>query len=368
MCYNFIEIKEEEEAAMTCENIKILRCIKIGCLCLALTYSGLASGGGSEKDLLNQAIQIFSPLPDTMASEKNPITPEKVALGKILFYETRISVDGTVSCARCHPVALYLTDGLKKSIGNNCRLNPRNAPTLFNTAAQISAHWIGNRVNVEDQAKQALIGPPSFGMPSYEAAENKLKEIEDYAPLFEKAFPGEKDPVSVDNFAKAIGAFERTLVTPSPFDSFLKGKQAALTAPQKNGLKTFMETGCTSCHSGAYLGGQMYRKFGVTEPYWQYTRSQEVDEGRYTVTRNEEDKYVFKVPVLRNVEMTSPYFHDGSIESLHDAVFIMAKVQLARTLTAREINDIVLFLESLTGRIPDDALKVPLLPQGAMDN
>jgi cytochrome c peroxidase len=349
-------------------NKKIFQAFNISCVCLALIYSGLASAGSSEKDLLNQAEKVFSALPKEMASEKNPITAEKVSLGKMLFYETRISVDGTVSCARCHPMGLYAVDGLKKSIGNNCKLSARNAPTLFNSAGQISAHWTGNRVDVEDQAKQALIGPPSFGMPSYEAAENKLKEIEGYVPLFEKAFPGEEDPVSADNFAKAIGAFERTLVTPSPFDSFLKGKQGSLTAPQKNGLKTFMETGCTSCHSGAYVGGQMYRKFGVAESYWQYTRSQDVDEGRYTVTRNEGDKYVFKVPVLRNVEMTSPYFHDGSIDSLLDAVFIMGKVQLARTLTAREIDDIVFFLGALTGRIPGEALSVPLLPRWTMDD
>ena len=156
-------------------------------------------------------------------------------MGKILFYETRISVDGTVSCARCHPMGLYAADGLRKSIGNNSKLNPRNAPTILNAAGQISAHWIGNRLDVEDQAKQAIMGPPSFGMASYEAAEKKLKEIKGYPPLFQKAFPLEKEPVTVDNFAKAVGAFERTLVTPSRFDAFLKGNKTALTEPEKKG-------------------------------------------------------------------------------------------------------------------------------------
>jgi cytochrome c peroxidase len=349
---------------MVSDTVKILSGIKIGLICLAVSFLVPAYARSSDKDLLNQARQIFSALPKEMTSEKNPITPEKVALGRMLFYETRISVDGTVSCARCHPMGLYAADELKKSIGNNCKVNPRNAPTLFNAAGQISAHWIGNRKDVEDQAKQAVIGPPSFGMPSYGSVEDKLKEIKGYAPLFEKAFPGEKYPVNVDNYAMAVSAFERTLVTPSKFDDFLQGKQTALSEPQKNGLKTFMETGCTGCHSGAYVGGQMHRKFGVAEPYWQYTKSPEVDEGRYAVTKNEDDKYVFKVPELRNVEMTSPYFHDGSVDSLYDTVMIMGKVQLGKTLTDQEIDDIILFLKSLTGKIPDYALKIPLLPPG----
>lgn len=343
-------------------NNKIGQNIKVIATLLALSIAGFALAGEGDKDLLNRAKQIFGTLPKTMISEKNPITPEKVALGKILFYETRISVDGTVSCARCHPMSFYAADGLRKSIGNNCKLNTRNAPTLFNAAAQISAHWIGNRTDVEDQATQAVIGPPSFGMPSYEAVEQKLRDIKGYAPLFEKAFPGEKDPISVNNFAKAVGAFERTLVTPSLFDAFMKGKQTALADPQKRGLNIFIETGCTACHSGPYVGGLMYRKFGDVEPYWQYTMSKDIDEGRYAVTKNEDDKYLFKVPVLRNVEMTSPYFHDGSVDHLYDAVRIMAKIQLAKTLADQQANDIISFLKSLTGQIPEDALKVPLLP------
>lgn len=327
-----------------------------------LFLSGISFGNDEDENLLKQANKSFGPLPQAMVSEKNPITPEKVKLGKMLFYETRISVDGTVSCSRCHPISLYAADGLRKSIGNNCKVNPRNAPTVFNAAGQISEHWIGNRTDVEDQAKQAVIGPPSFGMPSYEAVEKKLKEIKGYAALFQKAFPGEKDPVNVDNFAKAVGAFERTLVVPSRFDAFVKGDQTALTDPQSRGLKTFVETGCIACHSSAYVGGQMYQKFGVFEPYWNYTKSKDVDEGRYVVTNNESDRYVFKVPMLRNVEMTSPYFHDGSVDKLKDAVWIMGKVQLGKDLDKSWVEEIVAFLNALTGKIPEDALKVPLLP------
>jgi cytochrome c peroxidase len=324
--------------------------------------TGPLYAGSGDKDLLKQAKQIFSPLPEVMSSEKNLITPEKVKLGKILFYEARISVDGTVSCARCHPIGLYAADGLRKSIGNNCKLNPRNAPTIFNAAGQISAHWIGNRVDVEDQARQSVTGPPSFGMPSNDAVEKKLKEIEGYAELFKKAFPGEANPITVDNLAKAIGAFERTLVTPSPFDSFLKSDIAALTGQEKKGLKTYMEAVCIMCHSGPYAGGQMYQKSGIIEPYWKYTKSEPIDEGRYAVTKNEADKYVFKVPTLRNVAKTAPYFHDGSVDKLEDAVWIMGKIQLGKDLNKAQVEEVVTFLKSLTGKIPEDVLKVPLLP------
>ena len=330
---------------------------------ISILFFAVISFASDENDkLLKQASQVFGSLPRAMVSEKNPITPEKVRLGKILFHETRISIDGTVSCARCHPIGLYAADGLKKSIGNNCKLNPRNAPTVLNAAGQISAHWIGNRTDVEDQAKQSVIGPPSFGMPSYEAVESKLKGMKGYIDLFKEAFPGENNPVTVDNFAKAIGSFERTLVTPARFDSFLKGDIAALNEQEKKGLRTYMDTGCIMCHSGPYAGGQMYQKFGIFESYWKYTKSDPIDEGRYVVTKNEADKYLFKVPIHRNVGETAPYFHDGSVDKLGDAVWIMGKIQLGKDLNQSQVGEIVTFLKSLTGKIPEDALKVPLLP------
>jgi len=329
---------------------------------LLISLTGLLFADDGDADLLRKAKNIFGPLPQVMLSEKNPVTPEKVKLGKILFYETRISVDGTVSCTRCHPIGLYAADGFRKSIGNNCKVNPRNAPTIFNAAGQISAHWIGNRTDVEDQARQSVIGPPSFGMPSYEAVVRKLKEIKGYVELFKKAFPIDNDPVTVDNFAKAIGAFERTLVTPSHFDSFLKGDITALNGQEKRGLRTYMEAGCIMCHFGPYLGGQVYQKSGIFEPYWNYTKSESIDEGTYIVTKNEADKYVFKVPISRNVEKTTPYFHDGAVDKLEDAVWIMGKIQLGKDLNKPQVEEVVTFLKSLTGEIPEDALKVPLLP------
>lgn len=331
-------------------------------LLMLLLVIPFAAFAADDEAMIKRASQILGPLPASMPSEQNPITPEKVKLGKILFYEQRISVDGTVSCSKCHPIALYAADGLRKSVGHNCKENPRNDPTVFNAASQISEHWIGNRTSVEDQAKQAVIGPPAFGMPSYESVEKVLRAYKEYETMFKAAFPSDREPVTVDNFAKAIGAFERTLITPASFDAFLKGTKDAMTAQQKKGLGAFIDQGCKGCHFSPYVGGQMYQKFGIFEPYQKYTKSEKVDEGRYAVTKNESDKYVFKVPVLRNVAMTPPYFHDGSVDRLADAVWIMGKIQLGKDLPKEQVQDIVAFLHALTGKIPEDVMTIPVLP------
>jgi cytochrome c peroxidase len=320
------------------------------------------AAAGPDEDLIVRAKAVFGPLPASMPSADNPITPEKVRLGNMLFFESRISVDGTVSCAKCHPPGLYAADGLRKAIGNHCKENPRNSPTILNAADQISEHWIGNRTSVEDQARQALTGPPAFGMPNNESVEKILKGMKEYVALFKAAFPADKDPVTVENFARAVGAYERTLVTPAPFDDFLQGNAGALSEQQKRGLRAFMDTGCLTCHFSPYLGGKLYQKFGLFEPYQKYTKSVQVDEGRFAVTKNESDRFLFKVPVLRNVAMTPPYFHDGSVDRLVDAITIMAKVQLARDLTTGQADDIAAFLHSLTGKLPESLSRVPALP------
>jgi len=326
-----------------------------------------ANASDADAELISKSKVIFAPLPSSMPSSDNPITPEKVKLGNALFWESRISTDRTISCAKCHPISLYAVDGLQKSLGNNCKENPRNAPTIFNAASQISEHWIGERTSVEEQAKKALIDQAFFGMPSYESVEKILRGLKGYAAMFKEAFPNEKEPVTVDNFAKAVGAFERTLVTPSPFDDLMQGNATALTEQQKRGMAAFMDTGCMTCHFGPYVGGQLYQKFGVFEPYWKYTKSKAIDEGRFVVTKNPSDQYVFKVPVLRNVAQTPPYFHDGSVATLAEAVVIMAKIQLAKDLTKEQAAAITEFLLSLTGKIPEEALKVPVLPSGEQE-
>ncbi len=320
----------------------------------------------SAKELLTQAQQIFAVLPKDMATPEFPVTTERVELGRKLYFDPRMSADGTVSCSRCHLPALYGTDGLAKPRGAHDRVNPRNAPTVLNAALQFKEHWRGDRVNVEDQAKQALIGPPSFGNADYAAAMAKLKSIPGYADLFAKAFPGEADPITPDNWGRAIGAFERTLVTPSRFDAYLAGRADALSVAEQDGLRLFIDTGCVACHNGPGVGGGTFKKFGVTEDYWKETGVQQPDKGRADVTKDPADLYVFKVPSLRNVAMTPPYFHDGSVAKLPDAVRIMAKVQLDKTLTDREIASIVTFLGSLTGRLPDKFADTPVLPAAAV--
>jgi cytochrome c peroxidase len=352
---------------MNCLNVIISRTgLKILSAIVAvssvLLFTVPLAAAGPDDELMNRAKTIFGPLPASMPSPDNPITPEKVKLGNILFFEPRISSDRTVSCAKCHPPGLYAADGLRKAVGNHCKDNPRNSPTILNAASQISSHWIGNRTSVEDQARQAVTGPPAFGMPNNESVEKVLKGMKEYVALFKAAFPSDKDPVTVENFAKAVGAFERTLMTPAPFDDFMQGKAGALSDQQKRGLNAFMDTGCMTCHFGPYLGGQMYQKFGVFEPYQKYTKSAQVDDGRFAVTKSEADRFLFKVPVLRNVAMTPPYFHDGSVDHLSEAVVIMAKVQLAKDLTTSQAEDITAFLRALTGKMPESILKAPVLP------
>jgi cytochrome c peroxidase len=321
----------------------------------------------SSTELLTQARRTFTALPKNMGTAEFPVTAERVDLGHKLFFDPRISADGAVSCSRCHLPALYGTDGLAKPLGAHDRVNPRNAPTVLNAALEFKAHWRGDRVNVEDQAKQALIGPPSFGNSDYAAAMMKLKEIPGYAQLFAKAFPGESESVTPDNWGKAIGAYERTLVTRSRFDDYLGGDENALSNSEQHGLQLFMEKGCIGCHNGPGIGGGMFQKFGVKEDYRKETRVTEPDKGRFDVTKDAADLYMFKVPSLRNVAMTPPYFHDGSVSSLAKAVRIMAKVQLDTTLTPSEIGDLVAFLASLTGTLPDNFFSAPVLPAASFN-
>jgi cytochrome c peroxidase len=312
-----------------------------------------------------QARTLFTPLPPDMGTPENPTTPERVRLGRLLFFDPRVSVDGTVSCAKCHQAALYGTDALPRSIGAEHRTHPRHAQTVFNAAAQFVQHWRGDRTSVEDQAIKALTAPPAYGNPSYASAMAKLRAIPGYALPFAQAFPHEHDPVTPENWGRAIGAYVRTLVTPGPFDAFLQGDDRALTQTAQNGLRTFIRIGCATCHMGPGVGGTIYQRFGVKEDYWRATGSTTIDKGRFDVTQDAADLYVFKVASLRNVATTPPYFHDGSVATLPEAVRLMARVQLALALSETEIMDIVAFLESLTGPPPPDFLLAPILPPGS---
>jgi len=329
---------------------------------LGASLSVSVAAATPDETLLSEAQRHFKPLPKDLSSMEFPVTPKQVALGRALFFDPRPSLDGTVSCAKCHQPALYGTDSLSRSIGVKDKLNPRNAPTVLNAALQASQHWHGDRTDVEDQAKKALLGAASFGQPDFIKSMAQLEAIPGYQAMFEQAFPGDSQPVNPDNWAKAIGAYERTLLNASPFDDFLKGDTEAISPAAKAGLRRFIDTGCVACHGGVGIGGSLLKKFGLTEDYWKSTGSQIIDKGRFDVTHNEADLYVFKVPGLRNVAMTPPYFHDGSVASLNDAVGIMAKVQLGKTLSHEEIASIVSFLNTLTGALPDNFATAPVLP------
>jgi len=335
---------------------------------IAISTAALAISSaafGDETTLLKQAREFVAPLPRELSAAGPPANKDIVYLGRLLFFEPRITVDGTVSCATCHQPSLYGTDARATSIGVKQRLHPRNAPTVLNAALNFVNHWRGDRESVEDQATQALTAPISSGHDE-QAVADRLERIPGYGLLFKAAFPGEHSPITTKNAGMAIGAFERTLLTPSPFDAYLAGNIDALSPSARAGLQTFINTGCVACHRGAGLGGDMYRKFGVLEDYWTATRSRNVDKGRIEVTNDPADLHVFRVAGLRNVAMTPPYFHDGSVAALPDAVRIMARLQLGVALNDADTGDIVPFLASLTGGLPADFAAAPVLPPGAV--
>ncbi|HEY3963724.1 MAG TPA: cytochrome c peroxidase [Planctomycetaceae bacterium] len=321
----------------------------------------VAQGDKSDTGLLKEAQKNFEPLPKEGGTREFPVTPDRVSLGRMLFFEPRISVDGTGSCVRCHQPALYGADGLAKSQALHDKVLPRNAPTVLNSGLNFQTHWDGVFATVEEQAGKALLGP-GFGNADNAAVVARLKAIPGYADLFRKTFPGESDPVTVENWGKAVGAYERTLLTPSRFDEYLGGKSDALSADERRGLKTFIETGCIECHNGRGVGGSEFRKFGVVADYWKSTHSADVDKGRFNVTKDDADLYTFKVAGLRNVAMTPPYFHDGSVGTLPEAVRVMATVQLGKDLSEEDTNHIVKFLGSLTGKLPEGFAGAPVLP------
>jgi cytochrome c peroxidase len=326
----------------------------------------LTAAAAQDAALLKQAQEIFRPLPEDLANAGLPTTKELVELGRSLFFDPRLTIDGNMSCSSCHQPAFYGTDARPKSIGVQQRPHPRNAPTVLNTGTLNIIHWIGDRDSLEDQVAKAAISPITSGQPDQKAVIDRLSHVGGYAPLFAAAFPNEPQPANVSNIAKAISAYERSLLTPAPFDAYLAGNQQALTPAARAGLAKFINTGCTACHNGAGVGGGVYQKFGVVEDYWKATASDPIDKGRANATKDPADLYVFRVASLRNVAMTPPYFHDGSVATLPEAVKVMARVQLGVILSDADTRDIVAFLEGLTGELPANFATAPVLPIGVV--
>ena len=279
----------------------------------------------ADKDLLEQAQAVFQPLPDRAENADNPVTGEKIKLGKLLYFDTRLSKTGNNSCNSCHNLATFGVDNSPTSKGDAGKFGARNSPTVFNAALHAFQFWDGRAKDVEEQAGGPILNPVEMAIPSKDFLVKKLKGIKEYDDLFKAAYPSDKEPVTYLNIQKSIAAFERTLVTPSAFDKYLKGDYRALNAEQKDGLKTFMTVGCTQCHSGVAVGGGMFQKFGVYGDYRTITGVACDDEGMKKETKQEADKDVFKVPSLRNAEKTAPYFHNGCVADLSAAVKIMGK-------------------------------------------
>lgn len=306
--------------------------------------------------LLKSAQSIFKALPAQAENPENAITDPKVALGKTLFYDTRLSLLGNNSCNSCHNLETYGVDNLPTSKGDKGGFGGRNSPTVFNAALHAMQFWDGRAKDVEEQAGGPILNPVEMAMPSESEVVKRLSSVTEYKEQFKTAFPNDKNPITYLNLKKAIGAFERTLLTPSPFDEYLNGKITALNSKELAGLHDFMEAGCITCHSGVAVGGSMLQKFGMTLDYRTLTKSKLNDEGKKQVSKLEDDKDFFKVASLRNVAKTAPYFHDGSVTDLDEAVKIMGKAQLNKDLSPEQVSNIVAFLHSLTGKIPTTAI------------
>ena len=326
----------------------------------SVTVSALALGSGAmASDLRSQALDTFAPLPSTTPAVKdNPITPAKIDLGKALFFDPRMSASGVFSCNSCHNLATGGDDNMPTSIGHGWQKGPRNSPTVLNAVFNEAQFWDGRADDLKAQAK----GPVQAGVEMANTPDNvvaTLNSMPQYVEWFQASFPDEADPVTFDNFAKAIEAYEATLITPAPFDAFLNGDEAALSDEQKTGLQLFMDKGCSSCHNGINLGGTGYFPFGLIEKPGADILP-EGDKGRFAVTETADDSYVFRASPLRNIDQTAPYFHSGKVWDLETAVAIMGTSQLGEELNDEEVGHIVAFLGSLTGKVPE--VVYPILP------
>lgn len=324
---------------------------------LPVVFASSVATASAEVVVNRAMLGIFQPITEVAENPENPVTDEKVDLGRMLFYDTRLSKNRSTSCNSCHALDNYGHDGLPVSTGIHEQKGGRSAPSVYNAAIHIAQFWDGRAADVEAQAVGPITNPIEMGMPDSDYVMKLLKSIPGYVEAFAVAFPDEKDPMTYENVGNAIGAFERKLMTPSPFDSFLEGDETALSDEQKEGLNLFISTGCITCHNGMGVGGHLHQKRGLVKEW------PGEDFGRFEVTGIETDKFFFKVPSLRNITETGPYLHDGSIENLDEIVSKMAEYQLGRELSDEEVSSIVTFLGSLKGEIDEEFIAEPTLPE-----
>jgi cytochrome c peroxidase len=312
---------------------------------LLATATVLADGARDPQDaLIGEATRYFRPLDPA----PSPATAQ-ATLGRALFWDKRLSADGNTACASCHSATEGGADRRRASIDARGAPTTRHSQTVFNVVGQRTMRWLGDRADGVEQAESSITG--SMGFVTRDALLPVLRSA-GYEAAFRSAFPDDPEPIGTRNYGRAIEAYEATLATPAPFDRFLAGDASALDRRQKAGLRTFIDRGCVGCHDGALLGGGTFQRFGLFDDYWRVTGSSRVDSGRYAITKRDTDRYVFRVPMLRNVALTAPYFHDGSVPTLDAAVRAMAVLQLGRALGNDDVASIVAFLESLSGEVP----------------
>jgi len=325
------------------------------CLFLAVPATCFA-----QADLMQSARNLFKPIPSqppAIAGVQS--TPARVELGKQLYFDPRLSESHSISCNSCHRIGLGGVDVQETSLGHRWQRGPRNAPTVLNAVFNTAQFWDGRAKDLKEQAGGPLVNPIEMATSQKHVVE-QLMGIPGYVSEFHRAFPGQEQPVTFENVRDAIALFEATLITPNaPFDRYLRGDQKALDAQQKRGLALFINKGCAACHNGINIGGGMYAPFGVVEkPGAEFLPPD--DKGRFEVTKTVSDAYVFKVPTLRNIALTPPYFHSGKSWSLRQAVGVMGSSQLGIKLNDVEIDEIVAFLHALTGQQPK--VVYPILP------
>jgi len=322
--------------------------------CTVLTVGLLAAGiagltaapGASPEALRAKAMETFGLLPDKMpGAEKD--TPAMVKLGEKLYFDKRMSENNSQSCNDCHRVdgKRAGVDNEPTSLGAHGKRGDRNSPTTLNAGFHFAQFWDGRAKTLEEQAKGPVLNPVEMAMPAEAEVISRINADKAYPKLFRAAFPGEASPISYDNFARAVAAFERTLITKDRFDDFMKGNLKALNAQELRGLDLFLTAGCTTCHTGPTIGGNSFQKLGVMKPYKNTT-----DKGRIKVTQEDWDEFRFKVPSLRNVALTYPYFHDGQIPDLEAAVREMARIQLGKELSNEDAASLKAFLTSLSDK------------------
>ncbi len=325
-----------------------------------LSLATLTARAPAQDSLLTRARQLFQPIPAAPpALPGNAATAAKVDLGRMLYFDPRLSASHAISCASCHSIGLGGADATETSVGHRWQRGGRNAPTVFNAVFNTAQFWDGRAKDLEQQAGGPVLNPVEMGSPASHVAE-QLKGIPGYFGPFTLAFPGQLDPITLANVQKAIAVFEATLITPNaPFDRYLAGQAGALSPSEKDGLRLFMDKGCASCHDGRNLGGGRYAPFGVVEKPGAALLPPD-DKGRFMVTKTPGDDYVFKVPTLRNIALTAPYFHTGKAWDLRQSVAVMGTSQLGAQLSDDEVERITEFLRRLTGDQPK--VVYPVLP------